>query len=247
MDNAVTLKTGEKREPRPPRKLFTVLIYDREYDVYDLEGKEHEGYNDMPKTWWLYHAERLPEGTLPPVDSDSWKPFCKGTKRHLWDIRIKQRNTTKEKWDETRFSNNTHIEMYCNNKLFYSFGTFDLNFAFAKIQYLQVALSEHCFNFFNPEEERGRKIYWYGLPATVIPGYGEEKWEISIKPDYTAIPKEAWWKEYKRRKTPMSAEDVEMDREDDDRDEGDDIIRWGDAFSDGHIGWFRKDDDIKII
>jgi hypothetical protein len=121
------------------KKIFTVIIHNKEYDVYHIDGKEHEGYNDTPKTWWLYYSDRLPEGITPPHDSDSWRPYCVGTLRQLWEIKIKQSNTSKVKWGETRFSNHTSVEMWCNNKLIYRFrtGGKDLGFAFAKIQYLQ--------------------------------------------------------------------------------------------------------------
>lgn len=143
---------------KQPRKIFTVIIRGKEYDVYDIEGKEHGGYNDTPKTWWLYFSNRIPD--IPPVDSDSWEPYCVGTLRRLWEIKIKQHNTTKEKWGSTQFNNHTSVEMWCNNKLVYAFGTGGkyIDFAMAKVQYLQVMLSEHSYNFFEPEKENGRKI-----------------------------------------------------------------------------------------
>ena len=234
-------------ENKIPRKLFTVIIHNREYDVYDIDGKEHEGHNDTPKTWWLYHSERLPEGLIPPVDSDSWTAYSVGVLRSLWEIKIKQTNSTKQKWGETQFNNHTSVEMWCNNKLIYQFGTGGkyLDFAFAKIQYLQVILSEHPYNFFEPEKEEGRKICWYGLPATILTGYGAG--EIRIKPDYTAgIERDEWWKELKKRQHKYTNKDdfdkqfdeIEEDNEMEDKE--DDIINWGDALSDGNIYWFRK-------
>lgn len=230
-----------------PKKIFTVIIHNKEYNVYDIESKEHGGYNDTPKTWWLYYSDMLPEGLIPPYDSDNWEPYSIGILRRLWDIRIKQHNTTKEKWGETRFNNSTSVEMWCNNKLIYQFrtgGTY-LDFAFSKIQYLQVLLGEHPYNFFEPEKEEGRKICWYGLPATVLTGY--EAGEIRIKPDYsTGLDKKEWWKELKRRQHKYTNKDDfdkqfdEMDEEEDRESQDNDIINWGDALSDGNIYWFRK-------
>jgi hypothetical protein len=137
--------------------------------------------------------------------------------------------------------------MWCNKKLIYSFGTGgkNLDFAFAKIQYLQVIINEHPYNFFEPETEIGRKICWYGLPATILNGY--EPGEIRIKPDYTAgLSKELWWKELKNRKsiyTNKTEDNLDMDeieKEYDDEYENSDVINWGDALSDEHIYWFRK-------
>ncbi len=229
------------------RRIFTVLINGKEHDVYDIENKEHQGFNDIPKTWWLYHSERLPEGLIPPLDSDNWKPFSSSVLRRCWEIKIKQINTTKEKWGETQFSNRINVEMWCNDKLIYKFGTSGkyLDFAFAKIQYLQVVLSEHPYNFFNPESEVGRKICWYGLPATILTGY--EPGEIRIKPDYdSGLNQEEWWKEYEKRKHVFTNKDDfdkqldEIESDEYSEDKFNQIINWGDALSDGNIYWFRK-------
>lgn len=234
-----------KNKIKSIRKIFSVIIHNKEYDVYDVEGKEHEGNGDIPKTWWLYFSDRLPGDLTPPADSDSFVPFSRSINRRLWDIRIKQYNSSKYKWDEQRFSNGTNVEMWCNDKLIYQFSTFDFDFAVAKVKYLQIILSEHPYNFFEPEKENGRKIYWYGLPATIKtklhPG------EIAIIPDYTAgFTKEEWWKELKRRETKHSSKD-ELDKQFDEMDEDNNIesmnsdyINWGDALSDGNIYWFRK-------
>lgn len=223
-----------------PRKIFDVLIHNKLYDVYDIAGKEHGGWNGEPKTWWLYYADTMPEGTVPPHDSEYWEPWHKSINRRLWDIRFKEYNSTKIKWDERRFSSGLNCEMWCNNKLVYSFGTFDLNYAFAKAQYLIVKMSEHPYNFFEPEKEKGRKIWWYGLPALVKPK--SDGWEIGIVPDYsTGIDKKSWWNEFKRRRSNLnevvSEDDIKVwDGEEDDSD----YINWGDALSDQHIDWFRK-------
>ncbi len=176
-----------------PRKIFSVIIHHTTYDVYDIEGKEHHGNNDIPKTWWLYYSNRMPGDLTPPADSEHFVPYHKWINRRLWDIKFTQSNTTKKKWDETLFRSHTQCEMWCNGKLTYSFGTTGgtegMAFAMAKAQYMQVILSEHCFNFFEPETENGRKICWYGLPATIKTK--QNSWEIMIIPDYTAGLSEA--------------------------------------------------------
>ena len=236
------------KEQLEPRKIFEVMIRDSYYDVYDIDGKEHGGYNDTPKTWWIYYSERLPDGAVPPADSEFFKPWNVGILRRCWDIRIKQTNSTKHKWGDIDFRNNTSVEMWCNGKLIYSFGTFGMSFAFAKVQYLQTVLSEHCFNFFEPDKEEGRKIYWYGLPATIkLKHY---KWEIGIVPDYTdGLTKEEWWKNYaerkkklgNRKKSGFTIDDQfeEMEKDELEEDIRDEYINWGDALSDEHIDWFR--------
>lgn len=226
------------------RHAFDVYIKDKKCPVFNIEGKEHNGYNDVPKTWWLYNGE-APEGWLPAYNDDKLVPFSKSISRHVWDIQFKQRNTTKVKWDDLRFSNNTHVEMVCNGKPVYSFGTTGgesgLSYAMAKVQYLIVQMGEHPYNFFEPEKERGRKIFWYNLPATVRPGYGTG--EICIVPDYTVgIDKAAWWAELRRRESRLNSVDewsaMEEERSLENEDDG--YINWGDALSDAHINWFRS-------
>ena len=234
-----------------PRLLFTVFIADTFYDVYDIPGKEHRGYNDMPKTWWLYFSkERLPDGIVPPSDSEHFRPFSKSINRRPWEISIKQQNYTKHKWDETDFRNSTYVEMRCNQQLVYAFTTTgtDRGFAYAlaKIQYLQVQLDEHPYNFFEPQTNQGRKVYWYGLPATI--SVKSDTWEIGIIPDYNCgLSKADWWKELRNREAKLCVSEKEKA---DDELSGfpsidydavmSDYINWGDALAARYIDWFRK-------
>lgn len=233
------------------RKVFKVIIGGKEYDVFDIEGKEHQSYNGEPKTWWLYYDDEISSDLLPSPDSESFVPYSNSINRRLWDIRFTQNNYSKYKWDEHSFRNNTKCEMYCNGKLIYSFGSTGtengFSFAMSKAQYLQTVLSEHCYNFFEPETEEGRKIWWKGLPAKIknssYPG------EIHIRPDYsTGLTKEQWWSELKRREEKLTKvngiygdeDDDEMDAEQFQEDYSSDYINWGDALNDKHIDWFRN-------
>jgi hypothetical protein len=237
------------------RKAFKVYIYDKLYWVWNIdEGLKppHRGENDTIPTWWLYYSDRIPEGAVPPIDSESWVPYNKGISRVVWNISIKQKNTTKEKWGETRFHNHTWVEMRANGRLVYEFSTMGgisgLSYAMAKVGYMQVALLEHAFNFLEPEEEDGRKIWWKGLPAFVKIATGENKWEISIVPDYSNLSRDQWWSllaEKEKKIGPVNKEEMESDQEfadidDEEDDKKNDLIRWGDAYSDQHINWFRK-------
>lgn len=226
------------------RKIFKVKMHNQFYDVYDIPNKEHPGYNGEPKTWWLHYGRSLPGDLDPPVDSQDWVPYHTSINRRLWDIRFTQRNTSKVKWDEHQFSNTTVVEMRCNDQLIYSFSTTGndggLSFAMAKVQYLKIHLAEFPgFDFFDPKSNDRRKIYWFGLPATVVVWRKDEPWLIGIKPDYTCgLNKEQWWKELKSRQKliPPKEDDIDIWE---DSDEEDDFINWGDALSDQHIDWFR--------
>lgn len=224
-----------------PRKAFTIIVNKKEYDVWNIPDKHHKPLNNEADTWWLYYSDRMPEGMIPPLDSEHWLPYHVSMKRRLWDIHIEKYQTTKVKWDELTFRSGYRIKMFCDNKPIYSFGTHDLDFALQKIGYLQVVLSEHPYNFFDQESEKNRKIYWYGLPAFVNP---REFGEIWIVPDYSKIPKKDWWVELKRRSSNadgvVDKEWEEIEKENFNESMTRDSINWGDALSDGHIDWFRR-------
>lgn len=224
-----------------PRYIFDIPIDGKTYPVYTIENREHAGLNGEPKTWWLYYGQ-LPAncGSLDPND-ENFVPYHKSMERLSWDIRFTQKNVSKIKWDHLSISNTTWCEMHCNGKKIYEFGTHGgekgMNFAMAKAQYMQTLLLEHPYNFLDPHGEEGRKIYWYGLPAT-ISLLGERTWEIIIRPVYDEWTEEGWWDELWARK--YYGIDDDGTREDLDEMKSTGYVVWGDAFSDGNIGWFRK-------
>jgi len=231
------------------RKAFQVLIYDRFYWVWSIDGKEHAGNNDTIPTWWCYFStEELPEGITPPIDSPNWVPYDRDMNRTNFDITFSQHTSTKEKWGETRFRNHTRCQINCNGKPMYSFGTIGgdrgLSYAMVKAQYLITEMSEHPFNFYDPKQEHGRKIWWYGMPAKVRVWREGEPWLIGIDPDYSGVDRETWWKEYKKRHDtyiPKKNDDwAEMQEEQMQENEDDGWINWGDALSDSYIDWFRQ-------
>jgi hypothetical protein len=59
-----------------------------------------------------------------------------------------------------------------------------MNHALSTAQTMEWKLLEHPYNFLNTEEEDGRKIWYYGLPAT-IRNNSFEAGEIGIVPDYS--------------------------------------------------------------
>jgi len=234
------------KDKNVPKKIFDVLIENTSYSVYDIYDKEHEGWNNVPKTWWLYYSDQLPGGVIPPHDSEDFVPMHVSIERLCWDIKFSQKTTSKFKWNETRFRSNTSCEMWCNGKIIYSFtttgGSRGMSFAMSKAQYLQTILLEHPYDFLDPEKEEGRKICYHGLPATIknssYPG------EISIVPDYsTGFSQDEWWEELSKRKKKNTDPDPEWDEIEkesflESKDYGE--INWGDALSDGNIYWFRK-------
>lgn len=225
------------------RKVFDVYINRKLNPVFDIPGKSHG--NGPVMTWWVYLGPELVDGVLPPEDSEYLSPLTTGVNRRVWDIRLTQSNGTKTKWDELRFCNNTSVEMWCNGRCVFCFSTTGtatgLSYAMARVGYLIVQLEEHCYNFFEPEQENGRKICYHGMPATVR--VMSDTWEIAIVPDYSNMTEKDWWAELKRRQsnyTVQDDQDREMEEEGFDEDQRTGWINWGSPLSDGNIYWFRK-------
>lgn len=232
-----------EKEPIKPRKVFDVLVNKFTYGVYSIEGKEH--HSEPVHTWWVYFTRKPFDEN--DIDEDAWLPYTDTILRPVWTIKVTQSNFSKFKWDHTSFRNHIYVEMYANDKLVYEFTTSGnrLDYAFAKVQYLQVQMQEHVYNFFDPESEVGRKIYWKGLPATILTGY--EPGNIRIKPDYTTgLSKVEWWIELAKKEKQLTKvndpddDDYIMDIEDREEEYQIGIINWGSALQDQFIDWFRK-------
>lgn len=216
------------------------------YPVYQLE-KTHNANGYESNDWIFFSEEAVPEN-----EDDEFIPYTSEIRRNSFSISFIQSNSAKYKWDEWSLRTNTDCVISFNDKPIYQFGTIGgfqgMSFAMAKAEYLLTVLSEHAYNFFEPEEELGRKIYYYGLPATVIPSTTYPG-EIKIKADYSYIDKDEWFKLYKERSkvfTPNGLKSPYSDIFGDDDCESyyefyeSDILNWGDALSDGNIYWFRN-------
>lgn len=228
-----------------PHKIFEVIIHGKPYDVYSIEGKEHEGQNGTSTTWWLYYSDRLPDNLVPPADSESFLPYSKSIKRLVWEIKIKDNNTSKHKWDETMFSHGTSCELWCNNRQIYGFFCRDTEYAMAKCQTLMTLLPEHSYSLWdNMEVFKGKErlIYYHGLPA--IATTCNDIWEVNVRPDYTAgVTEEQWWSELKKRQPYMYDDEEQAEiSEDYDVDERRSGYFRTDAIEDTHIWWHRKED-----
>lgn len=235
-----------------PRKIFDLMIDDEPYPVYSIDGYEHPNgkWNGCPDTWWLDLSEPPVKGEITP-EKELIPYVDKGVNRICWEVRFKQKNYAKFKWDDWNISSSGQCQIYANGKLIYSFGSRSVDYALAKAQYMMVNLTEHPFNFFNPGEEKGRKIWYYGLPAIIEPGY--DPGNIRVVPDYTDIDQDSWWDLYKVRshpidlKKPKQEEENYSDKQDREMDEDRfnetreyGTINHGDALWDGMINWFRK-------
>ncbi len=214
-------------------RLLWYVKLDKTYcPVYDVPGYHHYGReNGDVDTWWVQYGS-------------SMHPYSdRHTNRICFEYNFREYNSTKIKWDDLRINRGVSVTITANDKPFYQFNAHKLDYAFAKAQTLVVQMMEHPYNFLTPEEEKGRKIYFYGLPATVRPS--SHPGEIGIIPDYTTgIAKSEWWRMYNLRRQPVGGEPdkewAEIEASDAEENEHNDYINWGDAMSDGNINWFRK-------
>jgi hypothetical protein len=231
------------------RKAFDILIDDIPYPVYSIEGYNHPNgeWNGTPTNWWLDYSDYEPSEYHRNGNIRELIPFVdKGVNRICWEINFKQKNRVKYKWDEYDIRRSGHCVIKANGREIYQFSTFDVSYALAKAQYLMINLLEHPFNFLKPEEESGRKIWYYGLPAIVEPS-SFYPGEIKVKPDYTEIEEKKWWDLYWERSQPVLSPETKDDTEDFSRnqerfEETKDCgsINHGDVLWDGMINWFRK-------
>jgi hypothetical protein len=245
------LTLSEAKEKYRVRKAFVISIEDKPYQVYNIEGYEHKigEMNGTPTTWWLDYSSDPVRGEVTP--ERPLIPYVdKCTNRICWEIKFKQRNYMKHKWDDWDLRRSGTCEILANGKKIYSFGSFDVGYALSKAQYLMVNLMEHPYDFLNPENEIDRKIWYYGLPAKVKPSDCYPG-EIRIIPDCTDTTPERWWKEYENRRktvdfksekneTEWEKQDREMDEQDFEETKSYGMINHGDALWDGMINWFRS-------
>lgn len=220
-------------------KVFNVYINDKPHDVYHVDGYEHDlgKNNGEPCEWWLdYSTEVNPERELVPY-------LDRGVHRVCWEIRYKQRNYTKHKHGSWRINNTGLCEIFANGKHVYTLVGTNLGSVLSNAHVMTEKLLYHVYDFINPENDNGRKIYYYGLPATVRTGSAPG--EIWVYPDYEKITASRWWEIYAERKMPVDEdpgprEDREMEQSDTDEHKRYGSINHGDAFWDGMINWFRK-------
>jgi hypothetical protein len=244
-EKRLTLEEAKKKYGRTENdrfygvhKIFDVYINDKPHGVYRVDGYEHQygKNNGEPCEWWLDYSTEVNQGRelVPYID--------RGVHRTCWEIRYKQRNSTKHKHGEWRINSHGLCEIYANGKHVYTMANSNLASALANAHVMTEKLLYHVYDFINPENDNGRKIYYYGLPATIRTGSAPG--EIWVYPDYEKIPADRWWKTYSERRTPAEdlgpREDREMDESEISEYESYGSINHGDAFWDGMINWFRK-------
>lgn len=138
------------------RKMFEVVINNKICEVWEREETHQLGRdNDKPDNLWVRYENQ-------------WEPWINiGVNNPCFEIKIKQNNRTKAKWNGLRINGVSCAEIYCNLRKVYEFYCNDLNYAFAKSQVLMRDMLEHPFNFMDPDSEIGRKIWFKGQSSIV--------------------------------------------------------------------------------
>lgn len=241
MEKAKTIQEA-KKEFKSCREVYKILIGEREHQIWDIEGYEHDygKWNNETPTYWL----EMEDGTLEPYIRTCGHRIC-------WEINYKQTNWIKHKWGSADLRASGTCTIKANGRQIYSFGTSSLEYALPKAQSLVVELSEHPYNFFDPEKEKGRRIWYYNLPATIHPR-DFAPGEISVKPDYVGEYEGRknhwkWWRDYyersKYKSSISSSESNEEEQLEESRSSG--LIGHGSALWDGMIRWFREEEKEK--
>jgi len=198
---------------------FYVVIEDKRCEVHCRKATHKLGeWNHKPDNWWAkidFYTDKLPYW-IPWVDT--------GANRPSWGVSITTGNSLKYKWEHESIRSSGSVSITCNKQMVYSFPASNIDFAFAKAQYYIKLMEEHPFNFYNPESEIGRKIWYFDQPG-IISSLRLEDGEIFIKYDGDK-------KGFNMKKPYDSSEDPENEWD------GKDEIR-DDIFS-NKIWWFRE-------
>lgn len=231
-----------KKEFKRCREAYKILIGEREHQIWDIDGYEHDygKWNNQTPTYWL----EMEDGSLEPY-------IRTGSHRICWEINYKQTNYVKHKWGSADLRSSGTCIIKANGRQIYSFGTSSLEYALSKAQSLVVELSEHPYNFFDQEKENGRRIWYYNLPAIIktrewAPG------EITVYPDYIGEYEGKknhwkWWRDYYERSKYKSSLVREESQEEEQLEESRSMgcIGHGSALWDGMIKWFRDEEKKK--
>lgn len=147
--------------------IFKTLVNGRLAEVWCRAEKHENGkWNGTPEDWWL---------NIGTAEKPEWIPWVdKCVNRVCWSVSLKTGNYTKSKWDEISVNPSGGAEIFCNGRKVYEFGGWDIDYLFSKANYLIKQMSEHPFNFANPDDEVGRKIWYYGQPATILENWLEQ-------------------------------------------------------------------------
>lgn len=140
-----------------------------------------------------------------------------------WSFSLTENNYYKYKWEEKMIERDYSIRILRNDKVFYTFKAFNMDWALSKVRMLLFEINEHSIPFHMIDFQKeiiNRKILWRELPC-IIKKYDMNQ-NLLIEPDLTNTNVTI---EIFRRIAKISSDD-------------DDNFVMEDLFSHS-IGWFR--------
>jgi len=167
-------KDGVSFSPKKivPHKLFDIQIKDKLFEVWHRDEKHNIGTlngSSYEDNMWVKYFDTWISPTCDPLTEITWVPWhdWNGNNKVCFEIRIKQSNYVKHKYDEYSIRGTGICEIICNTRKVYEFYFGDINYAFACAQKMIMEMKEHFFDFKNPEKEIGRKIWYKRQPAII--------------------------------------------------------------------------------
>lgn len=165
-----------------PRKLWKIQNYNGEMlQVWNIPSKPHNMgiWNDMTSpTYWIEMEGELHPALLRDISPYSFEMTVKEYNR----VRIKQ------KWGSNSCMANMAYEgtLKLNGRVVYKENYNSRELLVAEMERLRVLITEHPFNFLEPDSEIGRKVWWKRQPAIVESIYENN---VILKLDTTATNK----------------------------------------------------------
>jgi len=146
------------------------------------------------------------------TDDIEWVPWIDiATNRPCYEVKVTQGNRTKYKWSETRINGTCQVDILCNQKKVYEFRCRDVEYGLARSQVLLSKMSEHPFDFADPESMIGRKI-WYHRQAAVIDDLMLQQGCIMIrKEDGTGFDMSQPWRDEDDLEDPWDNQNIVKD------------------------------------
>lgn len=216
-------------------KAFEVQINGKMFDVYSIDENKNQGIRK--ESLWVDYLEH---GLISYND---------GMHKICWGVVYEQFNKAKKTIGGIDFQDKSICYITANGKKIYEFeystfkgSEYDLKGALDKACILIEKIKNHPFNFLNPEKEKGRKIWYYGLPAT-IELFGDFGM-VNIVPDLSFLSIQEWFYKLIKRTTKLEKEPTLYGKSPfsvyECPYEGIGTIRGKDVLTETGIDWFRK-------
>lgn len=175
------------------RFITTVVIRGFKYELWELPNKEPHSLgimNGESGTLWVKQIDYDFTG------NNEWLPWLdKSAKRNCWGIHIKEGNSGKYKWDSYNIDSHVSVYITLDDENVYEINGRDFDYCYnearSKIHKLEELLMTWEINLKETSKEKGRKIYYKSMPATIKQIYNSGS--MFIKADYTDIDKDYWW------------------------------------------------------